>query len=151
MNFVRIEDYPYVIHPCGTILRIWKSFTKEIKSSKDRDGYLKIVLFKNGKRNYYTLHRLLALAFIPNPENKYSIDHINRIKDDNDLLNLRWATREEQVANKNPPKDITPGGICKTKSGFQWKYCMKGKRKAKHMKNKEDLEKYRDEILSNYL
>ena len=148
MNFVRVEGYPYVIHPCGTVLRIWNGYTKEIKSFKVKNGYIQIYLSKNGKRKCFKLHRLLALAFIPNPENKYSVDHINRIRDDNRLSNLRWATREEQRANKTPPQDITRGGIHKTKYAYQWKYRMKGKKKSKTMKNKDDLIKYRDELIS---
>jgi len=152
MNFVRIEGYPYVIHPCGTVLRLWKGYTKEMKPYKRKDGYITINLHKNGKPKSFQLHRLLGLAFIPNPEHKPTIDHINRIKDDNDLSNLRWATDKEQSANRiRPQKDITPGNIYKTKCGYQWKYFMKGKRKGKSMKNLKDLEKYRDEILSNYL
>lgn len=45
------------------------------------------------------MHRLLANAFIPNPENKPIIDHINRIKTDNRLSNLRWATFKENANN----------------------------------------------------
>ena len=143
MNFVRVEvNDNYVIHPCGTILRIYKNGkTKEKKPRKEKNGYIRIKLHKNGKHKKFLVHRLLALAFIPNPEHKPTIDHINRIKDDNDLLNLRWATREEQDANRNPPKDITLGGIYKTKCGYRWQYFMKGKNKSKHMKNLKDLEK----------
>ena len=151
MNFVRIEGYPkYVIHPCGTILRLWKNHSNEIKPCKNKYGYMIIKLCKNGKKKCFKLHRLLALAFIPNPEHKRTIDHINNIRDDNRLINLRWATDKEQQANRyrHPPKDITPGNIRKTKYGYQWQYYMKGKRKSKQMKNLEDLEKYRDEILN---
>ena len=152
MNFVRVEvNDNYVIHPCGTILRIYKNGkTKEKKPRKEKNGYIRIKLHKNGKHKKFLVHRLLALAFIPNPEHKPTIDHINRIKDDNDLLNLRWATMKEQRANRIIQfNDITPGGITKRTDGYCWRYCVKGKRKSKTMKNLKDLEKYRDEILGN--
>lgn len=59
------------------------------------DGYCIIRI--RGKN--YKVHRLLAEAFIPNPENKPTVDHINRIRDDNRLCNLRWATQKEQAEN----------------------------------------------------
>lgn len=48
----------------------------------------------------YSIHRLVAQAFIPNPENKPTVDHINRNRLDNSVENLRWATYEEQQDNK---------------------------------------------------
>lgn len=47
----------------------------------------------------YLVHRIVALAFIPNPDNKPEVDHINRDKGDNAVLNLRWATRVENAHN----------------------------------------------------
>ena len=49
----------------------------------------------------HRIHRLMALAFIPNPENKQEVDHINRIRHDNRVENLRWATRSENQSNIN--------------------------------------------------
>ena len=153
MNFVRINDYPnYVIHPCGTILRIWKNKTKELKPTKRKDGYMRFGLSKNGKSKKFKVHRLLALAFIPNPENKRCVDHINGIKHDNRLENLRWLTHKENMNGfrSNPAQVITKGGITKTKYGWQWYYYMSKKQITKTMTSKEDLEKYRLEKLAEY-
>lgn len=51
-------------------------------------------------RKYYGVHRLIAEAFLDNPEGKPTVDHINRIKDDNRLVNLRFATVKEQADNR---------------------------------------------------
>ena len=49
----------------------------------------------------YKVHRLVAELFIPNPQDKRTIDHINRIRSDNRVCNLRWATQKEQIANSS--------------------------------------------------
>ena len=71
-----------------------------LKQGKDNHGYLVVALTKNGKSKTVRVHRLVAEAFIPNPENKPCIDHINTIKDDNRIENLRWATPKENMNNE---------------------------------------------------
>tara|TARA_R110000744_G_scaffold155552_1_gene270894 strand:- start:33 stop:524 length:492 start_codon:yes stop_codon:yes gene_type:complete len=153
MNFVRIEGYSkYVIHPCGTILRIFKNHTRELKHLKDRDGYMKLCLSENNKQKDFRVHRLLGLHFIKNddPENKIEIDHNDDIRDNNKIENLEWVTPSENLRRrkfKDRTAEITKGGIRKTKYAWRWQYLMKGKSKSKNMKNLKDLEKYRDDIL----
>lgn len=77
-------------------------FIKEHIKSKhsDKDGYEMVNLKKNGKHSTKKVHRLVANAFIPNLENKPLVDHINGIRDDNRVENLRWFTSKE---NSNTP------------------------------------------------
>ena len=63
------------------------------------NGYPAVVLSKNSVCRRYTIHRLIAEAFIPNPENKPHIDHINTDTMDYRLSNLRWVTPKENSNN----------------------------------------------------
>lgn len=71
-----------------------------LKQGKDNSNYLVVVLSKNGKTKTFRVHRLVAEAFIPNPENKPCVDHINTIRTENEVANLRWATYEENNNNE---------------------------------------------------
>ena len=60
-------------------------------------GYKKVVLYKNKNRKNKKVHRLVAEAFIPNTENKRTVNHKNGIKTDNKFSNLEWATYSENM------------------------------------------------------
>ena len=72
---------------------------KPLKAYHKSDGYLRATLSKNNKAKNYYVHRLVANAFIPNPNNLPCIDHINTIRDDNRVENLRWCDIAGNLAN----------------------------------------------------
>ena len=85
----------YLINEDG---EIFSKFTKtKIISHKDKYGYLRIRLVNEYGRKSVFIHRLLAMTFIPNPENKPCVNHIDCNKSNNDLLNLEWATQKENI------------------------------------------------------
>jgi len=66
-----------------------------LKQQKSNKGYLRVSLSLNKVRFFTGAHRLVALAFIPNPKNKLQVNHLNGIKTDNRVENLEWATNKE--------------------------------------------------------
>lgn len=62
-----------------------------------RKGYWAVQLRKDGQGKSYYVHRLVALAFIPNPRNLETIDHIDGNKLNNDVSNLQWLSRTNNI------------------------------------------------------
>lgn len=70
---------------------------ERILKQKTNHGYKKVCLNKLGIDKQYFIHRLIATAFIPNPENKPCVNHINGIGLDNKIENLEWCTHLENM------------------------------------------------------
>ena len=96
-TFGRVKSLDRIVNFRGS-----KSFRKgKIKSTWLIDDYVYVSLCKNGVQKPYRVNILVANAFIPNPDNKPTCDHINRVRYDNRVENLRWATYSEQNKNKD--------------------------------------------------
>ena len=120
-----IKDYEglYEISSYGRV----KSLSYKYKNGKVREeiirvpsvthGYEFLKLNKNGKSKNYKIHRLVAEAFIPNPENKPEVDHIDTNKRNNMVENLRWVTRQENCDN---PRTFRTHMIAVTKPILQY-------------------------------
>jgi len=105
-NFQDIIDFPnYMINENG---EIYSKFTKRLlKPGLITSGYTGVMLRRNKKNIHKTIHRLLGLQYLPNPNNKPCIDHINRNRIDNSLTNLRWVSYSENSKNKSSKKNST--------------------------------------------
>lgn len=82
----------------------WKNKKVEaiMKPAFDGCGYLRTMLKNdNGKYDTIKVHRIIAHTFIPNPENKKTVNHKNGIKHDNNVKNLEWATQQENNKHAN--------------------------------------------------
>ena len=70
---------------------------KILKPAKDGSGYLFVVLCRNGKHKIFKVHRLVAVAFLPNPNGFTEINHINEDKTLNVVSNIEWCSRSYNV------------------------------------------------------
>ena len=89
----------YQVSNLGNVKSLKRNTTHEriLKQRKNRDGYLYVNLCKEGKTKTKKIHRLVAEHFISNDENKYSVNHKDGIKNNNNVENLEWATSLEQA------------------------------------------------------
>lgn len=79
---------------------IWNVKTGKKLNGTYKNGYIKCSMTNDsGVKKYCLAHRIIAKTFIPNPEGKPQVDHINGVKDDNRVANLRWATSKENSNN----------------------------------------------------
>lgn len=90
--------------------------TKQLKPSKDNQGYFRVLLYQDGKGKSHFIHRLVLEAFVPNPDNKPYCDHIDTNPRNNHVSNLRWCTHKENMNNPLTLKNISAASKGKTHS-----------------------------------
>ena len=95
-----IKGFNYSINEKGEVRN---DKTKHIKSAYENksNGYLYVDLYENNKSHKRPIHRLMAEAFIPNADNKPTVDHKDGNRKNNSIKNLRWATYSEQNSRFN--------------------------------------------------
>lgn len=82
--------------------KVWSHKNKLFLAQRyDDDGYARVNLYREGKSYTRYIHRLVAEAYIPNPEGKTQVDHIDEVKTHNWKSNLRWATPGENSRHSN--------------------------------------------------
>lgn len=98
-----VQEYEglYEVSDLGRVRALNYKHTREVKILKiykDRYGYLQVVLCKNGMRKQYTVHRLVALAFVEGYDLfRNQVNHLNEDKSDNRAINLEWVTASENI------------------------------------------------------
>lgn len=120
-----------------------KGKTAIMKPALDKAGYYRTMLKRDldGKIHTVKVHRLVAITFIPNPENKPQVNHINSKPADNRLSNLEWVTRSENMIHahrfgnksnkgeKNPATNLTDKIVLEIRSKYSYGH-KGGKRKS---------------------
>ena len=69
----------------------------ELKAKTNKYGYKEVTLYLDGKKKSKTIHRLVAITYIPNPENAPQVNHIDGDKTNNDVTNLEWCTSSDNI------------------------------------------------------
>ena len=146
---MKIKGYEdYSIYEDG---RVINKHGRELKCWIGTHGYKRIGLRKDGKQKQLKIHRLLALHFIENtrPLIAITVDHIDRDKLNNSLENLRWATLEEQMANRYFIP-ISKGGITKNHKYYRYIWYEDKIHQYKSFKTLELAKKFEIEHLKTY-
>jgi len=98
-EFRDIPGYPgYQISNCGNVFS--RKLKRVIEAPNDEDGYKRIKLWKQMISKHYRIHRLVATAFIPNPEDKPQVNHKDGDKTNNNISNLEWVTNQENITHR---------------------------------------------------
>lgn len=105
IEWKEVVGYPdYFVSTEGVIYKKTKRYGGEgfeLKQSTGHHGYRRASLSNNGYRKTVPVHRIVAMAFIPNPANKPQVNHINGITSDNRLCNLEWVTSYENLFERH--------------------------------------------------
>lgn len=112
----------YIVSDAGSVRRVGSDVDHSVRDSK---GYLTVDLYKDSKRSTCRVHRLVAEAFVPNPDDKPHVNHKDGNKHNNRATNLEWVTRKENC------KHAWENGLAKPSYGMLGKKNPNGGRKGR--------------------
>ena len=138
----------YSVSNIGRVKRQFKNGNINILHNNNNNGYLSVTLTKQGESRCFKIHRLVALCFLPNPLNKSDVDHIDLNKHNNNLNNLRWATRSENNKNKKGYSKIGKKFIYSNRNSFLVRF--KNITTTKTFKTIEEALEYRNTKIIEY-
>ena len=132
--FVVITKYPrYLVSNFGRVKNAKTG--KVLRGFPNTDGYLMAGLCDADGQHTVKIHRLVALAFLDNVDNKRCVDHINGNRADNHLSNLRWATNLENSFNRASHVGSSSSfkGVWRNKKAKKWQACLVVDGKRRHL------------------
>jgi len=97
-NWKPVKGYEglYEVSDFGNVRTLDPRHYQTVKTQKkNKDGHMRVWLSRNSKKRPFFVHRLVAISFIPNPENKPVVNHIDGNPSNNHVSNLEWSTRSE--------------------------------------------------------
>lgn len=131
-----IKDFEnYTINTKGEVYNTLKGKVK--KPQRFKSGYLFVSLFQDGRNKMFLIHRLVAEAFIPNPQNKPQVGHWDCDRTNNNVENLYWCTAKENMDNP-----ITRQNISESRKGMEFS--------EEHKKHLSDRAKTKIGKLNNF-
>ena len=141
----------YLIYPDGKVYNM--KFDRFLKPYKNKIGYVVATLVKDGNEYKKSIHRLVGKAFIPNPNGKPQIDHIDRDKTNNNVENLRWATicenQQNQDVNRNNKLGILHISYDETRYRYRFQKTINGNKHTKYFKTLDECIAYKENYLNN--
>jgi hypothetical protein len=119
-NFIKVKGFEnyYEISNLGNVRRLGS--LNNLKPINNGKGYLSVCLSVKSQIKRFYIHRLVAMSFLDNKENKEEVNHINGIRTDNRIINLEWVTRSENHFHRY--KTLKQKGVNFGKTGaLNWK------------------------------
>lgn len=134
VKWVEIEDNPnYLVSDSGEVKRKSANTNKAFRESK---GYMAVDMYQDGERKTKRVHRLVAEAFVPNPNNKPEVNHKDGNRYNNSASNLEWVTKKENCEH------AWASGLVKPSYGMTGKRNPNAGRKSKPIRIVETGEIY---------